>query len=284
MSQSTFDANRLGDIIADAEDITAFTGAGLSTESGVPDFRSPDSPWRRHMPIDFAAFVGSPEAQIEAWRRKFAMDDHYRGVAPNRGHKALARLVEAGKIGAVITQNIDNLHQASGVPDEKLIELHGNGTYATCLSCWRRHEIAQVRARFEASGEAPRCGCGGIVKSATISFGQAMPEQALARAKAATLRCDVFLAIGSSLVVHPAAGFPRLAKQKGALLVIVNREETPLDPIADFVVRGEIGEVFAPWASNDEYSGAASSHEDRASEGLARKALCFQKGLSRAAN
>ncbi|QLP98840.1 MAG: NAD-dependent deacetylase [Rhodoblastus sp.] len=232
-----------------ARDVVAFTGAGISTESGVPDFRSPGSPWLANMPIDFRQFVCDPAARAEAWRRKFAMDDVYRGVAPSRGHRALARLTAAGKISAIITQNIDNLHQASGVPDAALIELHGNGSYARCLDCGRRHELNEVRRSFESVGVAPRCDCGGLIKSATISFGQPMPEREMRRAQEATLGCDLFLAIGSSLQVYPAAGFPQLAKRNGARLVIVNRDPTPLDPLADLIVRGDIGDALALWSA-----------------------------------
>ena len=235
-------------MIAAAEDVVAFTGAGISTESGVPDFRSPGSPWLANMPIDFRQFVADPAARAEAWRRKFAMDDIYRGVAPSRGHRALARLAALGKVSAIITQNIDNLHQASGVPEAALIELHGNGSYARCLDCGERHELSEVRRAFEAAGAAPTCDCGGLIKSATISFGQAMPEAAMRRAQAATLGCDLFLAIGSSLQVYPAAGFPQIAKRNGAKLAIVNRDPTPLDSIADLIVRGDIGDALARWA------------------------------------
>jgi NAD-dependent deacetylase len=227
--------------------VAGFTGAGISTESGVPDFRSPGSPWLKNQPIPFEAYIRSAEARREAWRRKFTMDDLYRGARPSRGHLALASLVERGKVPAIITQNIDGLQQQAGVPAEKVIELHGNGTYAACLDCAERHELDWVRARFEASGQAPDCRhCGGIVKSATISFGQAMPEEPMRRAQELTLACDLFLAIGSSLVVYPAAGFPILAKRNGAALVIVNREPTELDEFADLVVNGEIGDVLEP--------------------------------------
>jgi NAD-dependent deacetylase len=228
--------------------VAGFTGAGLSTESGVPDFRSPGSPWLKNQPIPFEAYVRSREARREAWRRKFTMDDLYRGARPSRGHLALASLVASGKMPAVITQNIDGLQQEAGVPAQKVIELHGNGTYAACLDCGRRHELDWVRARFEASGEPPDCReCGGVVKSATISFGQAMPEGPMRRARELALACDLFLAIGSSLVVYPAAGFPILAKRNGAALVIVNREPTELDDIADLVVSADIGEVLEPF-------------------------------------
>jgi len=234
--------------VAEARCIVGFTGAGISTESGVPDFRSPDSPWMRHKPIPFEAFVRSPEARREAWRRKFTMDDLYRGAQPSRGHAALAALVTAGRMPAIITQNIDGLHQATGIPPECVVELHGNGTYAACLSCARRHELDRIRRHFEATGDPPACeACGGIVKSATISFGQAMPEPAMRRARELALSCDLFLAIGSSLVVYPAAAIPALAKRSGARLVIINREPTELDRIADLVIHGEIGSVLMPF-------------------------------------
>jgi NAD-dependent deacetylase len=235
-------------LVAEARAVIGFTGAGISTESGVPDFRSPNSPWMRNKPIPFDAFLRSDEARREAWRRKFAMDDLYRDARPSRGHLALASLVAQGKMPAVITQNIDGLHQASGVPAERVIELHGNGTYATCLACARRHELDAIRERFEAQRAAPACdSCGGLVKAATISFGQAMPEDAMRRAHELALACDVFLVVGSSLVVYPAAALPLLAKRNGATLVIVNRETTGLDEEADLVIRAEIGCVLEPF-------------------------------------
>ena len=232
-----------------AASIVAFTGAGISTESGVPDFRTPGSPWMVNKPIPFEAFVRSREARIEAWRRKFTMDDHFAGAAPNVGHRALARLVAEGRSPAIITQNIDNLHQASGVPDDQVIELHGNGTYASCLTCGWRHELAAIRPAFEATGEPPDCLiCAGPVKSATISFGQAMPQDKMSRAQQLALEAELFLVVGSSLVVYPAATLPIIAKKQGATLVIVNREPTELDAIADLVVRAEIGSVLGPLA------------------------------------
>jgi NAD-dependent deacetylase len=232
-----------------AGSIVAFTGAGISTESGVPDFRSAGSPWMVNKPIPFEAFVKSREARAEAWRRKFAMDDHYAGAAPNAGHRALARLVGQGRAPAIITQNIDGLHQASGVPDAQVIELHGNGTYATCLGCGRRHELAEIRPAFEATGEPPDCAaCGGPVKSATISFGQAMPQDKMIRAQQLALEAELFLVVGSSLVVYPAATLPVIAKRQEATLIIVNREPTELDAIADLVVRAEIGAALGPLA------------------------------------
>lgn len=243
-------ADRFRAMVEGARAIVAFTGAGISTESGVPDFRTPGSPWLRNAPIGYADFVSSEAARREAWRRKFTMDDMYAGAKPSRGHLALARLVAAGRSPGLITQNIDGLHQAAGIPDEAVVELHGNGTFATCISCGLRHELAEVRRAFELSDEAPTCrSCGGPVKSATISFGQAMPERAMRRAGELAVSADLFLAIGSSLVVYPAAGFPLLAKRAGARLVIVNREPTGLDEAADLVLRGEIGPILGPLAA-----------------------------------
>ncbi|MGB5949003.1 MAG: Sir2 family NAD-dependent protein deacetylase [Parvibaculum sp.] len=232
-----------------ARRVVVFTGAGISTESGIPDFRSPGGLWTKMAPIDFGDFIRSAEIRREAWRRKFEIDKTIARAEPNKGHMAIARLVDIGKVSHVITQNIDNLHQLSGVPAEKIIELHGNGTYAKCLDCGLRYELEEVRVIFEANGEAPNCrACGGIVKSATISFGQAMPEEEMRRAEEATLACDVFLAIGSSLQVYPAAGFPIIAKRNGATLVILNRDPTELDAIADLVIHDEIGPTLAPVA------------------------------------
>lgn len=225
----------------------AFTGAGLSTECGIPDFRSKDSAWRRHPPIPFKEFVADPQARALAWRRKFAMDDLTAGAQPGRGHRALARLMDSGIVRSIVTQNIDGMHQAAGAQAERIIELHGNGGYATCLSCGARHELQDVRPRFEASGQAPECLCGGPVKSATVSFGQPMPQEALGAARNASLDCDLFIAIGTSLVVYPAASLPMLAKENGAALVIVNGEATPLDAKADLVLRGDIGAMLAPF-------------------------------------
>ncbi|WP_158807600.1 Sir2 family NAD-dependent protein deacetylase [Beijerinckia sp. L45] len=238
-------ASQLRQLIDSASNVVAFTGAGLSTESGVPDYRSKNSPWTRYTPIPFDLFVADPAQRVEAWRRKFAMDDLYADARPSRGHSALSQLVQAGQLAAIITQNIDDLHQRSGVGPDHLIELHGNGTYATCLTCAQRYELPPIRRAFEDTGEAPRCvWCGGIVKSATISFGQALPTSVLKAAQAATLACDLFIAIGSSLVVYPAAALPVLAQRHGAKLVILNGEATPLDRSADMVLRGDIGTVL----------------------------------------
>lgn len=236
------EARRLAALIAAAARVVVFTGAGISTESGIPDFRSPGGIWTKFAPIPFDEFLASEEARRESWRRRFVTLDPMTRAEPNRGHRAVAHLVRQGKVAAVITQNIDGLHQASGVPADRVIELHGNATYARCLDCGERFELEPIRMAFLEREELPVCdACGGIVKSATISFGQAMPRAEMARAEEATRGCDLFLAMGSSLVVYPAAGFPVLAKRLGATLAILNREPTELDPYADLVVHGEIG-------------------------------------------
>jgi NAD-dependent deacetylase len=235
----------LARMIDQARRVVVFTGAGISTESGIPDFRSPGGVWSRMKPIYFQEFVSDAAKRREAWRRTFTGAAGWTGASPNAGHFAVARLVAAGKVIAVITQNVDNLHQDSGVPEEKLIELHGNASYAACLDCSERHELADLKDSFLKAGEIPYCrSCGGLVKSATISFGQAMPAEPMARAQRASLGCDLFVVLGSSLVVYPAAGFPLIAKRSGAQLAIVNREATELDGYADLVLNEEIGDVM----------------------------------------
>lgn len=237
---------QLREMIGSAKRIVAFTGAGISTESGIPDFRSPGGIWTRYKPIYFDDFMSSDEMRRESWRRKFATDETMLTAEPNAGHRALAKLVEQGRMSAIITQNVDGLHQRSGVPDSKVIELHGNSTYASCLDCGHRHELDPIRKAFLGSGKLPLCvKCDGIVKTATISFGQAMPEIQMARAQDETMACDLFIVLGSSLVVYPAAGFPRIAKRRGARLVIVNREATDQDDDADMVIHAEIGPTLS---------------------------------------
>jgi NAD-dependent deacetylase len=200
------------------------------------------------MPFDH--FLASEEARLEAWRRKFRLDDHHRGAVPGAGHKALASLVGRDIVETVITQNIDNMHQNAGIAPEKVIELHGNGTYARCLDCGRRHELAACRRVVEGEGRSPRCeACGGIVKSATVSFGQAMPQAEMRRATLAAHRADLMLVIGSSLVVYPAAGLPLLARDNGAVFIILNRGETGLDDEASERIDAEAGPVLARLAA-----------------------------------
>jgi NAD-dependent deacetylase len=240
MDQSSADA--LAEELRKASRIVVFTGAGISTESGIPDFRSPGGVWSKMKPIYFQEFVASEAKRREAWTRVFSGAAGWVGKEPNAGHHAVARLVDSGKASAVITQNVDNLHQASGVPDGQVIELHGNASYAKCLACGLRHELEELRPVFVDRGEIPVCrDCGELVKTATISFGQQMPDGPMTDAEAETHACDLFLVLGSSLVVTPAALFPVKAKRNGARLVILNRDETPLDDIADIVLNEEIG-------------------------------------------
>ena len=241
---------RLKEMLDESSRAVVFTGAGISTESGIPDFRSPDGIWSKTTPIYFQEFVAHESARIEAWRRKFIIDQDIDGAEPNRGHRAVAKLARIGKVSSVITQNVDGLHQASGLADEQIIELHGNGTYAKCLTCETRYELGPIRQAFQRDQTIPTCElCGGLVKGATISFGQPMPDEPMRRAREETLGCDLFLAIGSSLVVYPAAGFPALAKENGAKLVILTRDPTELDRLADLVLNREIGPTLGEAAN-----------------------------------
>ena len=238
------DLDEFAQLIDAAQRIVVFTGAGISTESGIPDFRSPGGAWTKMKPIDFSDFMRSDSARRETWKRRFEMEEAFVNATPNRGHRAVAELIRTGKASSVITQNIDGLHQDSGSPDDKIIELHGNTTYAHCLDCGQRYEIGALRVDFEQDRIVPSCACGGWVKTATISFGQSMPQREMMLAQKETLAADLFIVIGSSLVVYPAAGFPELAKRNGAALVILNRDETPLDGIADLVINRAIGDTL----------------------------------------
>jgi NAD-dependent deacetylase len=236
---------KLARMIEDARTVVVFTGAGISTESGIPDFRSPGGVWSRMKPIYFQDFVASEDQRREAWNRVFSGAAGWTGASPNAGHAAVAQLVANGKVSAVITQNVDNLHQDSGVPEDQVVELHGNASYAKCLECGSRYELADLRDPFQKGGVIPTCRwCGGLIKTATISFGQSMPGGPMAEARAHSLACDLFLVLGSSLAVYPAAGFPLLAQRNGARLAIVNRDQTDLDGHVDLVLHDEIGAVM----------------------------------------
>lgn len=239
------DPDELARLIRNAGRVVVFTGAGISTESGIPDFRSPGGVWSKMKPIMFQDFVASREARREAWNRVFNKTAGWTGAAPNAGHLAVADLVHAGKVTSVITQNVDNLHQESGVPADKVIEVHGNASFAKCLNCGKRYEFEALRPRWEADDDITCIFCTGLVKSATISFGQPMPEDEMERATEEAILADLFLVLGSSLVVYPAAGLPIVAKKAGSELAIVNREETELDPYADLVLNTEIGPLMS---------------------------------------
>lgn len=227
-----------------ADRVVIFTGAGISTESGIPDFRSPGGVWSKMQPIYFQDFVSDRDARREAWRRVFERSAGWTGASPNIGHRAIARLVEIGKVTSVVTQNVDNLHQDGGVPDEKVIEVHGNASYAKCLQCGKRYDYEVLRPRWEADEDIVCEFCTGLLKSATISFGQAMPEDKMIFAESEAQSCDLMIALGSSLVVYPAANIPLIAKQNGAKYVIINREVTEHDIYADLVIHSEIGPLL----------------------------------------
>ena len=228
-----------------ASRIVGFTGAGISTESGVSDFRSPNGVWARNRTVYFQEFVANEEDRVEAWRQKVESWPEMRDAKPNAGHLAFVELERRGKLTAMITQNIERLHQRSGLTAELVLELHGTTTEVACLSCGDRISMNEAVERVEAGEPAPKCrACGGLLKPATVSFGQSMPQDVLLRAHEAAQSCDLFLAVGSSLVVQPAAGLPLVAKQQGAKLIIINREPTPLDESADLVFHAEIGKVL----------------------------------------
>ena len=236
----------LSQYIKEAKNIVVFTGAGISTESGIPDFRGPQGVWKTNTPIYFQDFIGSEEVRRESWKRKFSGKDIIKKAKPNTGHLAVAEIINKYQSAYLITQNVDNLHQDAGVPEDKITEIHGNASYASCLDCETRYELRPIKKVFLENGAVPYCdSCGGIIKTATISFGQSMPEEGMQIAQRKTLGCDLFITIGTSLVVYPAAGFPKLAKEIGAKLVIINNEPTDLDPIADLVVHEQIGKVFS---------------------------------------
>ncbi len=231
--------------IDEAARVVGFTGAGISTESGIPDFRGPGGVWARNRIVDFREFVTNEAGRIEYWRQKTENWPAMRAARPNAGHRAFVTLHGRGKLAALVTQNIERLHQRSGLPASLVLELHGTTTEAACLSCGDRISSDQACRRVLGGEKAPRCtACGGLLKPATISFGQEMPAQVVEAACAAARDCDLLLAVGSSLVVEPAASIPRMAKQAGARLVIVNRDSTALDGIADLVIRGEIGSIL----------------------------------------
>ena len=238
------DAGKLARMISDARRVMIFTGAGISTESGIPDFRSPGGVWSKMSPIYFQDFVSSREARRESWNRVFNRTEGWTGAKPNVGHFAIADLVKSGKVSSVVTQNVDNLHQDSGVPDDKVIEIHGNASYGKCLQCGKRYEFETLKARWENDEDLTCIFCTGLIKNATISFGQAMPEDKMLQASEEALLCDLVIVLGSSLVVYPASAIPMEAKRNGDKMVIINREPTDQDPFADLVLHTEIGPLM----------------------------------------
>jgi len=226
-------------------ELVFFTGAGVSTESGVPDFRSPGGIWTKYSPVYFDDFVSNEEARVRYWTMKRETHDLYKNVQPNIGHYSIASFEQRGQLLGLITQNVDGLHGIAGVSPEKMVELHGTDRKVSCLGCGKNFDPEPIYARLaESIMPSPCDGCGGLLKPATISFGQPMPQAAMKRAQEWSEAAEVFIVAGSSLVVQPAASFPVITKQNGALLAIVNRESTPLDNLADYNFRGAIGDFF----------------------------------------
>ncbi|MFC5187489.1 SIR2 family NAD-dependent protein deacylase [Actinomadura harenae] len=241
------DVERAGALMAAARRITVLTGAGISTDSGIPDFRGPQGVWTKDPAAaamsTIGAYISDPEVRRRAWRSRLAHPGW--DARPNAGHAALVELERAGRLHGLVTQNIDGLHQRAGSDPALVLEIHGTMLEAECLSCGLRTPMPEVLARVEAGEEDPPCPeCGGIQKSATISFGQALREDVLDASVAAARSCDLLLAVGTSLTVHPAAGLCGEAADHGARLVIMNAEPTPYDPLADAVVRDPIGEAL----------------------------------------
>ena len=225
--------------------IVFFTGAGISTESGVPDFRSPGGVWTKYQPVLFHDFLSSESARAQHWRLKKATYELFKTVKPNLSHYAIRDFESRGQLLGLITQNIDGLHKIAGTSGEKLVELHGTDRLVTCLNCGKEYQPVEVYEDLPEEFTVPTCNeCGGFLKSANISFGQSMPIVAMQRAQSWSEHAEIFVVIGSSLQVQPAASFPVIAKKAGALLAIVNRDPTPLDHIADFVHHGAIGNFF----------------------------------------
>ncbi|RTZ96128.1 MAG: sigma factor regulator FecR [Deltaproteobacteria bacterium] len=221
-----------------------FTGAGISTESGIPDYRSQGGIWDEFKPVYFDDFMRKKNARIEYWRQKMAMYDDLQKARPNAAHRALADLYHRGRLAAVITQNIDGLHQESGIPDKDVIELHGNTRRVRCMSCGAVSSDHEAFARIQAGEPAPECPCGGYLKPDTISFGQAMPEIEMKRATELARGCDLILVVGSTLLVQPAALLPDIARRSGAFLAIVNLSSTPYDAVCDVCIREKAGDVL----------------------------------------
>ena len=231
-----------------AKRVVVFSGAGLSTESGIPDFRSPGGVWDRYDPEDFAFqnFLASEASREKYWQMATEFYEPIKTAQPNQAHLAVAELERLGKLDCVITQNIDGLHFKAGNSEERVIQLHGTAIFVSCLSCKKRYDRDEIQERIVRGQKAPRCDdCGGLLKPATVSFGQSMPERETQEAYDRSSTCDLFIVVGSSLVVQPAASMPLVAKRNGARLVIINRDPTPYDDMADVVVHGQAGSTMA---------------------------------------
>ena len=239
---SPAEMDQLVDVVAGSQRMVVFTGAGISTESGIPDYRGPNGVWARNAIPSIETLRTDAEAQREHWSFRRLHYPLMLAREPNLGHRALARFEKAGRLLAVITQNIDGLHQKAGNQPDRVIELHGSTHRLRCMNCGAEYDGREIQERLEAGAEDPRCTvCGGPLRSATILFGEPLPSSALKLAVAVSQACDLMLVVGSSLVVNPAARLPAIAKEKGARLVIINRTSTPLNDIADVYLEAEAG-------------------------------------------
>ena len=234
----------IADKIKASQKLVIFTGAGISTESGIPDYRSQGGIWDKFRPVYFDEFMSSETSRIQYWEQRLDMEKSLSVAKPNTGHKAIARLYELGYLSTVITQNIDGLHQESGIPDNMVIELHGNTRRVRCMSCSKLISFKEALAMIEAGEKAPQCDCSGFFKPDTISFGQAMPEEATRQAVLLSAKSDMFIVVGSTLLVQPAAHMPKYAKDAGAFLSIINLSETPYDNVCDVLINGKAGKVL----------------------------------------
>ncbi len=222
-----------------------FTGAGISTNSGIPDFRGPKGFWKNNTPIYFQDFIDSKNSRIKYWEQSINFKSNFGSFKPNKGHYAISKIIQMKGQGHCITQNVDNLHQAGGLADENVTEIHGNATYAVCLECKDKSQLEEIHQSFKKNSEPPLCKqCGGFIKTATISFGQPMPLIEMQRAQEEAFKADLFVVVGSSLVVYPAASLPFIAKENGAKFVIINNEETDFDNLADLVINDDISKVL----------------------------------------
>jgi NAD-dependent deacetylase len=239
--------DKAADLIIKSRKMVVFTGAGISTESGIPDFRSPGGIWERFDPDDFTyqKFVSNPESRRKQWQmlREGLLTDK---AVPNAAHDAVAELDRLGKLDCVITQNIDNLHQRAGMPDDRVFELHGNMQWVVCLGCGRRYPFSEIKVRLDDGEEIPDCGaCRGMLKPDAVMFGEQLPVEVLHEASQRSRESDLFIVIGSTLIVTPAAYMPRYAVQAGARLVIINLSSTPMDHQATVLIRSKAGEIMS---------------------------------------
>ncbi|MEM7069086.1 MAG: Sir2 family NAD-dependent protein deacetylase [Pseudomonadota bacterium] len=245
MNEFDQDVDKFRDLVEGASNIVILTGAGISTESGVPDFRSPGGIWEKFRIVQYGEYISSEEARIEDWHRRFFMKDQIGAVEPNVGHQKIADWMNSGKCSWLVTQNVDGLHQRGGAPAERVIEIHGNATTASCIACGLNHNMELCRQLFETTDKSPKCqSCGGIIKADIVMFGENMPKGKTNQAFELAETADLFLAIGTSLAVQPAAVLPLHAKRNGAKFAILNRDPTELDRFADCVVNDEIGKVL----------------------------------------